>query len=341
LATGPPRTTEDSTTDVRLYSRPVVHQGKRVGTVVVGTSLEPYEHSASRALTVSVVFALVIFLVILVLTRLVVDGALRPVAKMTAEAADWSEHDLDHRFGAGEPHDELTRLAATFDSMLDRLAASLRHERRFSAEISHELRTPLAAIVAEAELALRRTREPFDYQEALGAIRERARQLQRILETLLAAERTELDPRGVAAATEVAERARSANERLAQERGIEVTVNGGAALRVGIDPEVAERVLAPLVENGCRYARSSVAISIRAAGDHVEYVVADDGPGVLPDERESIFEAGARGSAASRNGAADGAGLGLALARRLAGAADAEVVYSKADSAFVFSAPRA
>ena len=53
---------------------------------------------------------------------------------------------------AGEPHDELTGLAAAFDRMLDRLAASLRHEQRFSAELSHELRTPLAAILAEAEL---------------------------------------------------------------------------------------------------------------------------------------------------------------------------------------------
>src|SRR5437868_11169455 len=68
---------------------------------------------------------------------------------MTRQAADWSEHDLDHRFALGAPHDELTELAATLDGLLDRLAASLRHERRFSAELSHELRTPLARVLAE------------------------------------------------------------------------------------------------------------------------------------------------------------------------------------------------
>ena len=83
-------------------------------------------------------------------------GLAAPGVRMTRQAAEWSEHDLDHRFALGAPHDELTELASTLDRLLDRLAASLRHERRFSAELSHELRTPLARVLAEAELALRR-----------------------------------------------------------------------------------------------------------------------------------------------------------------------------------------
>ena len=66
--------------------------------------------------------------------------------------------------------DELTQLGATLDGLLDRLGASLRHERRFSAELSHELRTPLARIIAEAELALRRQRRAPEYREALGDV---------------------------------------------------------------------------------------------------------------------------------------------------------------------------
>ena len=65
---------------------------------------------------------------------------------MTESAASWSEHDLDRRFDLGEPYDELTRLAATLDGLLGRIAASLRHEQRFTAELSHELRTPLARV---------------------------------------------------------------------------------------------------------------------------------------------------------------------------------------------------
>ena len=171
----------------------------RVGTVVSAISLEPYEHSASKALTASLIYAGAALLLVVIATRLIVTRALRPVAQMTAEAADWSEHDLDHRFNVGEPHDELTQLAATFDSMLARLASSLRHEQLLSAELSHELRTPLAAIVTEAELALRRDRGTEEYREALREIASRASQMQRTLETLMAAARAEsIGDRGTA-----------------------------------------------------------------------------------------------------------------------------------------------
>jgi len=93
---------------------------------------------------------------------------------MTEQAAAWSERDLDRRFHLGEPHDEVTRLGATLDGLLDRISASLRRERRFSAELSHELRTPLANLTAEAELALRRDREAAEYRQALADSRREA-----------------------------------------------------------------------------------------------------------------------------------------------------------------------
>ena len=114
-----------------------------------------------------------------------------------------------------------------------------------------------------------------------------------------------------------------------------------APLRIGVDSDAAERVLAPLVENACRYARTHAEIRLRSNGEHVEYLVTDDGPGVSPSEREQIFEPGKRGSAATAAGeATDGAGLGLALARRLARALDGEVRYAPLEAAFIFEAPR-
>ena len=71
---------------------------------------------------------------------------------------------------SAEPDDEISELAATLDALLDRVAASLRHEQRFSAELSHELRTPLARIIAEAELALRRERAPEELPRGARAV---------------------------------------------------------------------------------------------------------------------------------------------------------------------------
>ena len=343
LAGGPIRYADESATDTRLYAVPVVRSGQRAGTVVAGLSLVPYERTASRALTASIIFAGATLLVIVAAAGWIVGRALRPVARMTAEAATWSERDLDHRFNVGEPYDELTQLAATFDRMLDRLAASLRHEQRFSAELSHELRTPLTAISAEAELGLAREREPAEYRRALEVIRSRATQLQRTLETLVAAARAESSAmRGTADAMEVAERARESCAALARQRGIAISVAPPRTpLRLGVDADAAERILAPVLENACRYGRHSVRLSVNGGADAVEFFIADDGPGVEAGEREAIFEPGVRGAAGNGSGGDGGAGLGLALARRLARALGGDVKYveNAGGAAFVARVP--
>src|SRR5205085_3735027 len=80
------------------------------------------------------------------------------------------------------------------------------------------------------------------------------------------------------------------------------------------------------VSNALRYARTRAGIEVRSANGSVEFVVTDDGPGVPSDQREAIFEPGFRGALPPRDdGARAGAGLGLALARRLAGAAGGNV----------------
>jgi two-component system, OmpR family, sensor kinase len=344
LAGGSVAYAEDAAGDLRVYTVPVVHGGVRAGTVVAGISLEPYEHSASRALVASMIFAAGALLLVVIVTRLVVARALRPVAEMTTEAADWSEHDLDHRFNVGEPHDELSQLAATFDSMLERLASSLRHEQLFSAELSHELRTPLAAIVAESELALRRHRGEEEYKQALEQIVSRAAQMQSTLETLLAAARAEsLRDRGTAEATQVARDAITSCRDAAAAGGVDLELSAPEdSLRVDVDIQTAERILVPLIENACRYGRHRVGVSVRSNGDAVHFLVGDDGPGIQPEERARIFEPGFRGIAGDENDHS-GAGLGLPLARRLARAVggDVETIQNGAGASFRVRIPLA
>src|SRR6202007_1438072 len=94
-------------------------------------------------------------------------------------------------------------------------------------------------------------------------------------------------------------------------------------IQVGVETDVAERVLAPLIENACRYGGSSVTIGMEQRGGSVVFTVDDDGPGVAAQDREQIFEPGWRNGSGADDG--QGAGLGLALARRLARAAGGDV----------------
>jgi signal transduction histidine kinase len=327
LAGAPARVIEISDPHVLLAAAPVTSRGRRLGTVVAGLSLAPYVHTERTALTASLAFAGLLLAVVCVAAALTLRAALRPVARMTADAAAWSERDLDRRFALGEPHDELTRLGRTLDGLLDRLSASLRRERRFTAELSHELRTPLTKIDTEAELALRRDRGPAEYRESLSAIHRHAQELRRMLETLLDVARQETDtPRGTADVFAAARGAGEACAGLAESRGVRVDIERPRApVRAGVDPDVLERMLQPLIENACRYGRGTVRVSVGHAGAMAVVSVRDDGPGLAEHEVDLIFEPGARGSAAAVNGAEPGAGLGLALARRLAHAGGGEI----------------
>jgi signal transduction histidine kinase len=313
--------------DLRLYAVPVSSGGARVGTVVAGVSLAPYEQTRKTALELSAALALALFAVVLTIARSLLSHALHPVSVMTREAAEWSEEESDRRFAQGPPYDELTELAATLDGLLDRLAASLRHERLFSAELSHELRTPLARILARSELMLARPRGADDYREALEGIRGSATQMTRTVETLVDEARLQVDGRRGSCdlADVLATVVRSARE-TARTHGCTIEVGPDEAhVRVGASADLVERIIQPVVENACSYGSTEVRISVvQRSASRVELRVADDGSGIDADERERVFEPGFRGRASGAN--ERGAGLGLALARRLATSAGATIV---------------
>ena len=311
------RTVErDGPADLRLRATPVVDPatGHRVGAVVVGYSMVQLEHLQHEVLIGSLVFAALVLLAGGLAVQGALNGALRPVAQMTAHAEDWGAHDLDRRFDLGPPRDELTGLAATLDGLLARIAASRRHEQHFASEVAHELRTPLAGLRGRAELALEADGPGAEEErvDALRAVLADAARLDQAIDTLLAVARRELDPSSGSA------------DLVALAREFEgVDVRGGALLPTAEgEPEVVRRALAPLVDNARRHARSSVVIELASTDGLVRATVRDDGPGLDPALGERAFEPGVRGDRES----SDGAGLGLPLARRLARSCGGDVI---------------
>ena len=307
----------------RLYGLPVVQNGVRYGTVVSAVSLDPYEETGRTALIGSLALAFLVLGAITVLSRWMLGRAFLPVSRMTEDAASWSDHDLDRRFELGEPYDELTRLAATLDSLLERIAASMRHEQRFSAELSHELRTPLTRISGEAELMLRQERTADEYQAALEAIHRSAGQMTRTVETLVAAARRETDLRSRRVTLESVSSPRCRTSARPAHRS-----RSGSPFPPSRSPSLPMRSssngwCSPCSTTRSRYGRSVVDVALVRNGASALVCVGDDGPGVADDERERIFEPGVRGAVAK--GRAQGAGLGLSLAQRLARSAGGEI----------------
>ena len=344
MAMAKPSTHDIPTTRTRLYSLAIVAAGRRLGTVIAGVSLAPYDQTRHTALVASAVLGVLVLVAVAVAGWWLIARALRPVAQMTAQAAEWSDRDLDRRFSLGQPHDELTRLAFTLDRLLDRIAASLRHEQRLSAELSHELRTPLANIAAQAQFALRHTEQDENGRRALEQVLASATQMGRTLDTLIAAARAELDPSR--AASDAAAGTGAAAAAFGSERGVTLTISAPAGIRVAGEQALVERILAPLIENAYRHAATAIRIGVQRDSGTVAFTVEDDGPGVRDTDREAIFEPGRTAGAPHASSgatavASHGAGLGLALSRRLARTAggDVEAEHSDAGGRFVVRLP--
>ena len=318
---------------VRLFCKPLYDNlgVTRLGTIVAALYMGSYQSTERLALLATSALTAILLIIVGFASRWVLNAAFRPVSRMTSEAEAWSTADLDRRFDMGDPHDEVTQLAHTLDGMLDRLAASLRREQLFSAEVSHQLRTPVAKIKAEAELALRREREPSYYQEALSSVSHSADQMARTVETLVAAAQGEGSlARGRADARKVLDNVVNSVEVLAREKSVDVVVQAPAReIRVGVGTDIVTQILQPIVENGVRFAHGRVVLGAVKRSKEVQFTVEDDGPGVSEEEKDRIFEPGVRGSAAgTERSASRGAGLGLSLARRLARAASGDVEVS-------------
>lgn len=323
-ATGP----KEIGDQLKVLARPAYGPGhRRLGTVVVSVLRGPYESTERTAFVATLLLDGLLLVFALLLASSTVTAALRPVARMTRQAEDWSAHDPDKRFGLGPPRDELTALAATLDRLFDRVTASLRHEQRFSAEVAHELRTPLAGVRGAAELALRHPRGEAELRAALQDVIAGTDRMARVVDTLVEAARA--DARTTQATSDVAAVAAGvvdAHRDSAAQHGVELGVElPSRPLRVGTEEALAAQILAPVVENAIRYGRSRATLAVSADGDGVVVLVSDDGPGIAPEEADEVFAPGVRGRAGSTGDGDAGAGLGLSLARRLARAAGGDV----------------
>jgi two-component system OmpR family sensor kinase len=301
---------------VRLYARPVrSDQGESLGIVIVGLSLNAYERNERITRLGTSLFALFVLLAAAAAIYWAVGRALEPVDAMTRRASDWSEHDLHRRFELGEPHDEIGALAATLDTLLERIDAAMQREQRVTAEIAHELRTPLASVRAEAELGL--LDSDGNSRETLDRIVASADRMNAAIETLLAAHRGDAP---VGRSCDPALAARSAVDAFREarlDRDWRVAAELGDAL-VEVDEAVLIQTLGPLLDNAARHAEHAVQVDVNRDQQKVVIAVADDGPGFQAGAERDIFAAGVSDGAR--------AGLGLPLARRLAQSFGAELV---------------
>ena len=250
----------------------------------------------------------------------------RPLARLDAAAGRIADGDLTVRARTGYGPPELRRMAATFNMMAGRLEALVHGHRAMLADASHQLRTPLTALRLRLDL-LATDASPSTAAELAGAQEEIAR-LSRLVDGLLATARAEalteqLETIDVVEA--VAERVSAWQpvadghdvKLIAEAGGYSGRDGGGTRPMVALGAGHLEQILDNLIDNaigaiGGAGAGSGGTVRISAADGEAGplLTVADDGPGMTPQERSRAF---LRYTTGSQNGT----GLGLAIVHRL------------------------
>ncbi len=273
--------------------------------------------AAKSALRILVPVLAVIPLLALAVWYLV-GRALAPISSVTATLAQRHPTSLDPLPAQNLP-DEVAPLVAGLNGLLARLGAAFGMQRRFAADAAHELRTPLTALGLQIQL-LERAADEAARAAAIARLKEGVKRATRLVQQLLTLARLDPDAADHAFAAVslagVAQRTAAELAPLAEAKGVALSVEAPADVAVrGVEDSLV--ILASnLVDNAVRYAFEGGRVEVRVRRDGADALleVADDGPGIAPEERDRVFDRFYRGA----NVDAPGSGLGLSIVRQIA-----------------------
>lgn len=250
---------------------------------------------------------------------------IRPLRLAADAARQVSEGNLDTRLEAAGT-DELGQLAKAFNQMTEALTERIIRERRFVADASHELRTPLTALKTSIDYLADRSGDlPAKLRGPMALAADEVRSFQRLVDDLL--ELTRVEAGGVEVSLEDVD-LRDFATQLVRRRAPEtlVDIDGPESLVVRTDKMRLERVVGNLLENAVFHgAGKDVHITLEPNNGEAKITVADEGPGIDPEQLPRIFERFWRGDTARRRDGRVGSGLGLAIAKENATVLGAEI----------------
>ncbi len=247
------------------------------------------------------------------LAWLIARRIVRPVEQLTLAAEQIAQtQELEHHIEIGR-HDELGRLAGSFNTMLAALGSSRAQQRRLVMDASHELRTPLTALRTNIEL-LQRAGSLNDAQrgELIDAAQVELAELGDLVAELvdLATDVRAEEPR---TRVDLGDLVEQVVARELRRSGRTITLARDAAGIIDARAAAIDRAVHNLVNNACKFSPADTPVDVQVDGGVIE--VRDRGVGIAAEERELVFDRFYRATAARSQ---PGSGLGLAIVLQIA-----------------------
>ena len=298
---------------VQYLAVPLVFEGTTSGTFVVANFTQEERDEIESAIRVEAGVSALVLSIVILIAWFVAGRLLRPVQELTETAEAISDSDLTRRIPV-QSDDEISRLARTFNEMLDRLEESFTAQRRFIDDAGHELRTPITIVRGHLDLL---GDDPDERKETLALVSDELSRMARIVDDLLLLGKAEqpdfirLEPVEMAdLTTELLVKGRALGPRAWK-------LDACAEGTIQADPQRVTQAMLNLARNAVEHTVPGAEIGLGSAwGDGaVRLWVRDTGTGIDPAEQERIFDRFARSRSGRRS---DGAGLGLAIVRTIA-----------------------
>jgi signal transduction histidine kinase len=307
--------TEPGGPDMQIVTAPVLHDRAVIGAVQGSLPVSELRAGVMRSWIGLGAIGLAVIAVGLILAWLLARSISRPVERLERAAEDLGQGDMGARAPVEGPQ-EVASLSVSFNRMADAMEANLAAQRDFVANASHQLRTPMTGIRLRLE-AIQDEGGPAG-EQASKAQAELTRLSTLVDDLLSLAKAASVGSAGArvdlgAAASEAVARWFDT----AEAHGTHLALERMAPTVVVADPADLGHVMDNLIENAIRYVPAGGHVTVEAVPDRGDAVliVADDGPGIPPAERERIFERFFRGTTGRTSG--PGTGLGLAIVGEL------------------------
>ncbi|HZX90097.1 MAG TPA: HAMP domain-containing sensor histidine kinase [Rudaea sp.] len=270
-----------------------------------------------RQLLTGLAFAVLAFAILsLVIGHWLSRRVMSPVAHLAERISEMRQSGKPEHLAPHFANDEVGQVAAALDGYYDKLTALVERDREFNADVSHELRTPLAVISSTTELLLSSEAITDKLRDRLMRIDRAAKQSTELTNALLLLSRSERSAPVDGETTDVAKIVDQVIEVYRSHLGrkpVDVRVEVMQPVEVVAPSSVVAVALGNLIGNAFKYTpKGEVIITIGAGRGKV--TIEDSGPGIKPEDAEKLFERGVRGQ---NSAGSKGAGLGLAIVRRL------------------------